>query len=327
MNASAAASLVSRVRLIQLTEKGILLSSSTASCRRPAVPGTERNQLLARELWRRTGVERREGLGHSGPMRELLEEMASHQPLDPTEAARRAMRPRLRRRFYRDVQVADGAEGYWISLDGRAVCTPARRPLAAPSRTLADLIAAEWEAQRDGIDPATMPLTRLANTVIDGVTANRTEVAAEVEKYLGSDLVLYRAEAPDGLVARQASAWDPVLAFARDVLRAPFVASVGVAFVAQPREAIAAAAVAIPRGSGREAWRLAALHSITTLTGSGLIALAIAGRALSVDAAWAAAHVDEDWNMDSWGRDPIAMERRAYRFSEMKAAAQVLEIV
>jgi chaperone required for assembly of F1-ATPase len=167
-----------------------------------------------------------------------------------------------------------------------------------------------------------MPLTRLANTIIDGVAAAPAAVSAEVERYLACDLVFYRAPGPAGLVARQDAAWDPVLAWARDALGARFVLAQGIMFVAQPPQALAAASAAIPPAP----WPLGALHSITTLTGSALIALALAAGALSVDAAWAAAHVDEDWNMDFWGRDELALERRASRFAEMQAAATVLGV-
>jgi chaperone required for assembly of F1-ATPase len=256
-------------------------------------------------------------------MRDLFEDIVPEQPSDPTESARRAKRPQLRRRFYDAVSIAEGEGGFGLLLDGRAVNTPARRPLAAPRRAWAEAIAAEWEAQRDVIDPARMPLTRLANSIIDGVADQPMEVAAEVEKYLATDLVLYRAAGPDGLVARQSAAWDPVLAWAREALRARFVLAQGAAFVAQPPEALAAAGAAIPR-EARNLWQLGALHVVTTLTGSALIALALAAGALSVDAAWAAAHVDEDWNMDYWGRDALALERRAFRFAEMQAAATLL---
>jgi len=253
-------------------------------------------------------------------MRDLFEDIFVNQPLDPTEAARRAVRPQLRKRFYTHAGVEEGDGTFNVVLDGRPVMTPARRPLTAPTRALADMLAAEWEAQRDVIDPAKMPLTRLANSIIDGVVDSIPAVAAEVEKYLGSDLLFYRAAGPDGLVARQAAAWDPVLAWAREALGARFVLTQGMAFVAQPAPAIAAASAAIPR----EPWRLGALHSVTTLTGSALIALALAAGALSVDQAWAAAHVDADWNMDFWGRDELALERHAARFAEMQAAATVL---
>ena len=150
----------------------------------------------------------------------------------------------------------------------------------------------------------------------------RPAVAADVARYLGSDLLLYRAERPDALVARQGEHWDPILAWARDTLGARFVLTQGVIHVAQPDHALAAATAAIPP----EPWRLGAVHAITTLTGSALIALAVAAGTLSSDAAWAAAHVDEDWNMDFWGRDELAMQRRAARFADMQAAATVLSL-
>jgi chaperone required for assembly of F1-ATPase len=192
----------------------------------------------------------------------------------------------------------------------------------APTPALAEAIAAEWNAQGEFIAPEQMPLTRLANTVIDDVAEARTEVAADAAKYLGSDLLFYRAAEPARLVARQAQHWDPVLAWAREVLGSRFVLSEGVTFVHQPEEALAAARAALPD----DPWRLGAIHAITTLTGSALLALMLAQGAISVDAAWAAAHVDEDWNMELWGGDELALERRAFRFAEMQAADTFLRL-
>lgn len=253
-------------------------------------------------------------------MRDIFTDLFAAEPLDPTEAARRAMRPPLPRRFYRDAAIEDTADGFRVVLDGRPVRTPARNFLVAPSRTLAQALAAEWDFQGETIDPATMPLTRLANSIIDGVAGAPMPVAAEIEKYLGSDLLLYRAEGPQRLVERQARLWDPVLAWAREALGARFVLAQGVVHVAQPEGALAAARVAIPN----DPWRLGAVHAITTLTGSALLALALSGGHLTADAAWDAAHVDEDWNMEQWGRDEIALARRAARRAEMDAAATVL---
>ncbi len=249
-------------------------------------------------------------------MRELFEE----RPDNPVEAARRAVRQALRRRFYAAVAVAAGSEGYAIQLDGKPVHTPARRVLAAPNSTLAEAIAAEWEAQRELIDPSKMPLTRLANSIIDGVADQLAPVAAEIVKYLQTDLLFYRATGPAELVGRQQQLWDPVLSWAAQTLGASFQCTSGVTHIAQPQAAVDAARIAIPH----EPWRLGAAHAATTLTGSALIALALAGGFLSVDAAWTAANVDEDWNMEQWGRDELALERRAYRFAELTAAATVL---
>ena len=250
-------------------------------------------------------------------MRDLFENTP---PDDPVEAVRRSTRTVLPRRFYTTATTAAEAGGYAVRLDDKPVRTPARRVLAAPTLALAEAIAAEWQAQKDVIDPAKMPLTRLANAIIDGVADAPQPVAAEIAKYLASDLLLYRAGAPPGLVERQAQHWDPILDWARQALGADFKLGEGVVHVAQPEAALAAARAAIPL----EPWRLGAVHAMTTLTGSALIALAMARGALSADAAWQAAHVDEDWNMAQWGRDEMAAARQEFRFAEFQAAATVL---
>jgi chaperone required for assembly of F1-ATPase len=238
----------------------------------------------------------------SNGMRDVFEEifaLESLEPVDPTVAARRNMRA-LKRRFYNEVDVRDDP--------------------AAPCRSLAEAIAAEWRAPTEFIDPGGMPMTRLANTIIDDVALAQNEVAAEIVKYLGSDLVCYRAPTPQGLVVRQSRHWDPILAWAKAALGADFAIVQGITHVRQPDDAIARARAAIPR----DPWRLGAVHVVTTLTGSALIALALAHGNIGLDAAWTAAHVDEDWNMEFWGRDELGLRRRAYRFAEMTAAARVL---
>jgi chaperone required for assembly of F1-ATPase len=256
-------------------------------------------------------------------MREIFTEIFENQPLDPMESARRGGRPSLRKRFYERAHVAetDGG-GAQILLDAKLVKTPARNALAAPTRALADAIAAEWDAQKDVVDPASMPLTRLANSAIDAVSNAAVPVADEVAEYLGTDLLCYRADAPAGLIDKQSVAWDPVLAWAREQFGARFALAQGVVHVPQPREAIAAVRAAIPG----DPWRLAAVSSITTLTGSALLALALAHDALDARTAWAAAHVDEDWQVSQWGKDDLALERRTFREAEFRAAVTVLKL-
>ena len=267
-------------------------------------------------------------------MRDILSEILENQPVDPMVSARRGARPDLRKRFYTRAHTAElaaeevaGEGGFPVLLDGKPVKTPLRRTLAAPSRALAEAIVEEWNAQEKTIDPARMPLTRLANVVIDAVADSVGPVADEVTKYLGSDLLCYRAQAPDGLVARQAQHWDPVLAWARAALGARFVLIEGVVYAAQPSEAIAAARAGLPADANnvKDFWRLGAIASITALTGSALLALALAHKQIDADAAWAAAHVDEDWQMEFWGRDDAALDRRAFRFGEFAAAVRVLK--
>lgn len=259
-------------------------------------------------------------------MRDILGELFENQPLDPMVSARQGARASLRKRFYKHASAAAtataGEGGFAILLDDKPVKTPVRRALAAPTRPLAELLANEWDAQETVIEPARMPLTRLANAVIDAVADQAGPVTDEVTKYLGSDLLCYRADSPPGLVARQSQHWDPVIDWAREKLGARFVLVEGIVYAAQPDDAIAAARAAIPQ----DHWRLGAVASITTLTGSALLALALAHDAIEPAAAWAAAHVDEDWQMEYWGSDDQALERRAYRLADFEAAVSVLKL-
>jgi chaperone required for assembly of F1-ATPase len=254
-------------------------------------------------------------------MRDILEDIFGDEPLDPRQVARASLRPKTRERFYKSASAGESAP-FAVLLDGRPVKTPAKNALAASTRPLAQAIAAEWDAQGERIDPATMPLTRIANSIIDGVAPAPDPVAEDLAKYLGSDLLCYRAGTPDGLVRRQTEHWDPILDWARTTLGARFVLSEGIVFVTQPDNAIAAARAAIPA----DPWRLGAAHVVTTLTGSALIALALTAGRIDVDAAWVASNVDEDWNMHMWGRDEMAMVARAARFADLQAAGTVLAL-
>jgi chaperone required for assembly of F1-ATPase len=204
------------------------------------------------------------------------------------------------------------------------VRTPAKAELAVPTRALAEAIAAEWEGQAERIDAATMPLTRLVNTAIDSVAARMSQVQADIAAFAMSDLVCYRADEPEPLVQRQRQHWDPILAWAREALGARFEVATGLMPVAQPEQARAAVAAAL---DGLDAFRLAALHVMTTLTGSALLALAHARGALTAEAAWAAAHVDEDFQISQWGEDTQAAVRRARRWAEMQAASRLLALL
>src|SRR3954471_5523590 len=216
-------------------------------------------------------------------MRELFDQVAGQSPLDPQEAVRRTSRIPRRKRFYTSAGVSETPKGFAIDLDGKPVRTPSRRLLAAPTREIAELIAAEWDAQKELIDPTTMPVTRLANTVIDAVVDRIEVVTEDIAKYFQSDLVFYRAGHPQALVAREAEHWDPLLFWAADALGAHFILTEGIVHVRQPDSAVAAARAALPR----DPWSIAALHVITSLTGSALLALALLRRVLDQDQVWA----------------------------------------
>ena len=243
--------------------------------------------------------------------------------MDPLAAKRfRSAEPspesQFPKRFYETVEIVE-EDGFAIRLDGRPVRTPGRAVVAAPNRPVAEAIAAEWDRQVERIDPRTMPATRLANTALDGVANEKQGVREDIVRYAGSDLICYRADGPAGLVAREAEVWDPFLDWAQTDLSANLILAEGVMHVAQPREAIAAIGATVAQVD--EPFALAGLHVMTALTGSAVIALAVLRAHVDADAAWAAAHVDEDWNIAAWGEDAEAAERRGRREAEMRIAA------
>ena len=246
-------------------------------------------------------------------------------PVDPMKAAQGSMRNALPRRFYKQAGT-DLRNGQWhLVLDGRPARTPAKRFLAIENSAVAQALAAEWQAQDEVIHPATMPLTRLLNAALDGVALQPEAVRDEIVRYGGNDLICYRADAPAELVQLQGEAWDPLMAWSRVHLGASLLLARGIVHVEQPASAIkaiqdAVAGVAAPVP-------LAALSMVTTLTGSSVISLALAHGHLDADAAWNAAHVDEDYQSRVWGVDDEAIARLVNRRRDFAAAALVLASV
>ncbi len=243
---------------------------------------------------------------------------------NPMHRAQAAMRAALPKRFYKEATAGEAAGGFAVLLDGRSAKTPARNTLTLPNAALAAAVAAEWNAIEGDIDPEKLPLTRLANLAIDAIAVAPQPVVEEMVQYAASDLVCYRADSPQGLVALQNERWNPVLDWAAAALGARFVLAEGVMHVRQPDDALAAvreAALKLARP-----FALAAAASATNIGGSALIALALADGALGGDEAWNAAHVDEQWNISQWGEDAEAQRRLAARHAEFTAAAKMLTL-
>jgi chaperone required for assembly of F1-ATPase len=228
-------------------------------------------------------------------------------------------------RSWRDAGVIRHDEGWAVALDGRPARTPVGAALITPSEALAEAIASEHRAQGRLPDPRTMPLLRLANVALDAVAGAPEAVRADVVSYAESDLLCYRAGEPPSLARAQCDAWDPPLDWAREIFGARFILSEGVVFVAQPPATIAAIAAAVANIPAPFA--LAALHVMTHLTGSTVLALAVAHGRLSTQEAWRAAHVDEDEQMRVWGEDAEAAQRRAHRWIDMEAAAKMIRLL
>lgn len=246
----------------------------------------------------------------------------------PAEAATNAIAkemagPPLKPRFYKTVRVESNDAGGQILLDGRTIKTPAKNTLVLPTAQLAAAVAAEWSNQGEHIDPASMPLTRMANTAIDAVSVHIVEVRNDIVAFSKNDLLCYRADGPETLAERQAEHWEPILEWARAKLGATLVTTQGVMPVAQPTETTRAIEDTV---APLNAFRLTGLHVITTLTGSAVLALAVEKSGISPDAAWAAAHVDEHFQAEQWGQDAEAAERENIRRTEFNAACQLLTL-
>ena len=237
---------------------------------------------------------------------------------DPDAAVRKQMRRELPKRFYKTAEIIEQDGFFHLRLDGRPALSPGRNALAVTEPALAEALCAEWQAQGERINPAAMPVTRLVNTALDGVTGGEPAIRADILSYAGSDLLCYRAGEPQGLVEQQCALWDPVLAWAERLLSVRFKLAEGVVHVAQPREI--PIAVKLKLAVYTDPFALTGLSMATSLTGSALLALAVADGFLNADDAWRAAHVDEDWNIAQWGEDAEAAARRADRYRDFVAA-------
>jgi len=225
------------------------------------------------------------------------------------------------KRFWKDVTV-DVDLG--VRLDDRPVRTPGRAPLILPTVAVAEAVAEEWRSVADDIDPRAMPLTGLANAAIDRIAPDTTAFAVGLAAYGESDLLCYRAESPPDLVARQAALWNPPLDWARDRYDVHFEIVAGVMHRPQPDATIERLGAAI---AARAAFELAPLSPIVTITGSLVLALALAERAMDAEAVWAAANLDEDWQAEQWGEDDLAIKARETRQRDFEAAALFLSLV
>ena len=230
---------------------------------------------------------------------------------------------RRRARFYRDVVVEKAGEAYRILLDGKPLRTPVGAPFLLPNETLAQAVADEWQAQGEKFNAESLHLTKLANTAIDRVAANREAWIEQILAFARSDLLCYRAIAPQGLVARQAAQWDPLLQWARARYGAQLRTATGIGFVEQPPEAIEGLARAL---EGHDDFALAALHAAATLTGSAIIALGLSEERLGAEEAFAAAELDEIYQAERWGQDSDALIRSQKKATELTNIARFFRL-
>jgi len=214
------------------------------------------------------------------------------------------------RRFWKTATCVPEGQGFAIHLDARPLRTPAKTPVILPTLAMAEAVAAEWQAQSDRIDPLSMPNTRSANAALDKVAPQRAAVEAMIAEYCGTDLLCYRAASPDALIALQAQRWDPLLDWARMAHDAPLTVTTGVMPVAQPPESLAALTGAM---AAMSAFGIAGFHDLVSLSGSYVLALAVAQGQVAPEPGWTVSRTDEDWQAEQWGRDEDAEEKAALK--------------
>ncbi len=228
------------------------------------------------------------------------------------------------KRFYKHAAVAGDAAPFGVTLDARPLRTPARAALALPTQALADAIAGEWQAQGDEILPRSMVLTGLANAAIDRVAPDPASFAASLARFAENELLAYRADGPPPLLARQAAEWDPWLAWARRRYDVDFTLVTGIIHAPQPPATLVRIAAAF---AALDAFRLAALHPVVTICGSAVLGLAVAEAAIDADTAWTVSHLDELWQAEQWGKDPLAEAGHRERQGELAAAVRMLGLL
>lgn len=228
------------------------------------------------------------------------------------------------KRFYSEVTPVAGDGDWTVALDGKPVRTPGRAPLLLPNRPLAEAVAAEWAAQEGTVKPATMPLTGFAYAAIDRVAPDAAGFAASLAAFAETELVCYRADGPAPLVERQGRVWDPLLAWARARYDIGFFITAGIVHAAQPPATLARIRAAY---AAFDPFTLAALHPVVTICGSALIGLAVAEGQLTAEAAFDAGQLDELWQAEQWGQDPLAAASLAARRAALDDAVRLLSLL
>lgn len=255
-------------------------------------------------------------------MREFLEDAYQHRD-DGYGRAQHLNKVELPKRFYKDVGVGSVAGGYAVTLDGKSPRTPGQVPVVVPQQPLAEAMAAEWAAQGEFIDPKVMPVVRLVNSAIEAGEERLSALRAEIVKYAGNDLLLYRADSPRELVAEQERVWDAALVKLARHFEIGFQPTIGIMHQPQPAPTLERLTQSLADAGLIET---VALNSLTGITGSGLLSIALREALMDAEGVWFAAHVDEDHNVRLWGEVDEAKERRAKRRLDYDAAVRVLSI-
>jgi chaperone required for assembly of F1-ATPase len=256
-------------------------------------------------------------------MRDFLEDAEQHRD-DGYGRAQAHVKRELPKRFYKEAAVMPFEGGFAVGLDGRVPRTPGLKHVVVPLESIAQAMAAEWAAQDKVIDPMTMPMTRLVNSAVEAGEEQSQALREEIVKYAGNDLLLYRADTPETLVKRQEEIWDAALVKLARHFGVSFQPTIGIVHQAQPPATLARVAAAL---GDESLFALTAMNAVMSITGSGLLALALRRGLMTPEEVWVAAHVDEDHNVSLWGEVEEITVRRAKRRAEYDSAVRLLQML
>lgn len=221
------------------------------------------------------------------------------------------------KRFYKEAAVGKTGGGWRVLLDGRPIRTAGGRPQVVPAKPLAEVLAGEWSAQGEEIDPSSFPLRDLADFAIDAVAADRAEVIRSLLSYAETDTLCYRADPEDALYRRQLEVWEPLLTAAEARWALRFTRVSGIVHKPQPPETMARLAQVL---ESENDFSLAALRMLTSLAASLTVGLSAIQPGADADSLWSAANLEEDWQVELWGEDWEAAERRRTRYEAFRLA-------
>ena len=255
-------------------------------------------------------------------MREFLEDAHEHRQ-DGYGRAQAHVKQQLPKRFYKQAAPIAVEGGFAVGLDGKVPKTPGMKQVVVPHEPVAAAMAEEWAAQGEFIDPTTMPLVRLVNSAVEAGEKSLPALRDEIVKYAANDMLLYRADTPEALVRRQEELWDDALVKLARHHGISFQPTIGIIHQPQPGPTLARLGRALEL---EPLLPLTSLNAITSITGSGLLAMALRADLLDAERVWAAAHVDEDHNIAMWGEVEEITERRAKRRKEFDAAVRLIQL-
>lgn len=229
------------------------------------------------------------------------------------------------KKFYKAAEAGTAPGGYVVRLDGKPFRTPLKNLVLLESKPLAEAVAEEWARQGDNVQPLSMPMTLLANTMTDKTKGEgRQEVSDRLLEYGSSDLVCYFATHPAELVKRHQEHWQPLVLWMEEAYGITFKIVSGIQYHHQPQESLDKLETLLESLSPAD---FTVVQAAAATAGSLVIALALLQGRLLPENAYQASCVDEIYQLEMWGEDAEAQKRLEMIHSELKEITRFRDLV